>query len=40
MDVDEDGIPNFVQLKEYCYNKLEIVKSETLPGYRIYETDE
>ena len=40
VDVDEDGIPNFVQLKEYCYNKLEIVKSETLPGYRIYETDE
>ena len=40
IDVDEDGIPDFVQLKECCFNKLEIIKSETLPGYRIHEMDE
>lgn len=38
--IDEDGIPDFVQLKSYCYSMLEVVKSETLPGYRILETDE
>lgn len=40
VDVDEDGIPNFVQLKKHCYKMLEVVKSETLPGYRNHETDE
>lgn len=40
VNVDEDGIPNFVQLKKCCFNKLEIIKSETLPGYRIHEMDE
>lgn len=40
INVSEDGIPNFVELKEYCFSKLEIIKLETLPGYRIHETDE
>lgn len=33
ISVNEDGIPNFVELKEYCFNELENIKSETLAGY-------
>lgn len=31
--VSEDGIPNFAELKQFCFNKLEDIKKETLPGY-------
>lgn len=40
INVNEDGIPNFAELKEYCFNELENIKSETLAGYKDNETKE
>lgn len=33
-------IPNFAELKEYCFNELENIRSETLAGYKDNETKE
>ena len=40
INVNEDGIPNFAELKEYCFNELENIRSETLAGYKDNETKE
>lgn len=33
ISVSEDGIPNFTELKHFCFSKLEDIKKETLQGY-------
>ena len=33
ISVSEDGIPNFTELKQFCFSKLEDIKKETLQGY-------
>lgn len=37
IDVDDTGIPNFKELKEFCANKMEEIKEKTLPGYKKQE---
>lgn len=31
--VDDTGIPDFIELKKFCTNKMEEIKEKTLPGY-------
>lgn len=35
--VDDTGIPNFSELKEFCEAKMEEIKEKTLPGYKKQE---
>lgn len=37
INVDDNGIPNFSELKEFCTKKMEEIKEKTLPGYKRQE---
>lgn len=36
--VDDTGIPDFSELKEFCAKRMEEIKEKTLPGYKKQES--